>query len=343
MVMSSSRELRVVEAEHAVRELEHRFPVTLGNADHLADHLERQLPRDVEHEVAFAVLDHVVDDLVRQRAHVRFHPADRLVREPFVHDLAQQGVPRGVGHDHHVSARIHVADAAGRAFERLLAHRPLAVVVEDDPLAGDERVRVDGDLDHVAVLRDVPEARPPGAFVVVDGGFASKRRERSVVLTADEHVDIASDRSGPRSSQGSYRLRFCTGGFSFGAHDIQGSREASMATMPGMDLRYSADDERFRAELRAWLDKVLPTLSPKPEKAEDWPARRAYDTSWQRLLHEGRLRGDRLAGEVRRPRRDADRGADLPRGDGAGGCAVRRRELRRTAPRRADDYRRRQR
>jgi alkylation response protein AidB-like acyl-CoA dehydrogenase len=60
--------------------------------------------------------------------------------------------------------------------------------------------------------------------------------------------------------------------------------------LPPMDLRYSASDERFRAELRAWLDDVLPTLPPKPS-AEDWPARRAYDTQWQRLLYDAGYAG----------------------------------------------------
>jgi alkylation response protein AidB-like acyl-CoA dehydrogenase len=35
---------------------------------------------------------------------------------------------------------------------------------------------------------------------------------------------------------------------------------------------------------------VLPTLPPQPHP-DDWPARRAYDTGWQRLLHEGGYAG----------------------------------------------------
>ncbi|MFN2545024.1 MAG: acyl-CoA dehydrogenase family protein [Actinomycetota bacterium] len=57
-----------------------------------------------------------------------------------------------------------------------------------------------------------------------------------------------------------------------------------------MDLRYSESDERFRKELRAWLDEALPTLAAKPP-AEDWPARRGYDTNWQRMLHDARYAG----------------------------------------------------
>jgi alkylation response protein AidB-like acyl-CoA dehydrogenase len=50
-----------------------------------------------------------------------------------------------------------------------------------------------------------------------------------------------------------------------------------------MDLRYTAQEERFRAELRGWLEGAVPSLPDKPP-ADDWPARRTYDTHWQRLL-----------------------------------------------------------
>jgi alkylation response protein AidB-like acyl-CoA dehydrogenase len=50
-----------------------------------------------------------------------------------------------------------------------------------------------------------------------------------------------------------------------------------------VDLRDSPDERGFRAALREWLATVLPTLPPKPDP-NDWPARRAYDTSWQKLL-----------------------------------------------------------
>ncbi len=52
-----------------------------------------------------------------------------------------------------------------------------------------------------------------------------------------------------------------------------------------MDLRYTADEERFRHELRRWLEETVPTLPAKPP-ADDWPARRRYDTHWQGLLFE---------------------------------------------------------
>ncbi|MFF7181999.1 acyl-CoA dehydrogenase family protein [Streptomyces sp. NPDC008121] len=52
-----------------------------------------------------------------------------------------------------------------------------------------------------------------------------------------------------------------------------------------MDLTYTAEEEEFRARLRAWLTAVLPTLPPRPDPL-DWPGRRAYDCGWQRRLYE---------------------------------------------------------
>ncbi|GGT21284.1 acyl-CoA dehydrogenase [Streptomyces kurssanovii] len=52
-----------------------------------------------------------------------------------------------------------------------------------------------------------------------------------------------------------------------------------------MDLAYTAAEEEFRARLRDWLADALPTLPPPPP-AGDWPARRAYDSDWQRRLYD---------------------------------------------------------
>ncbi|MFJ1586192.1 acyl-CoA dehydrogenase family protein [Streptomyces sp. NPDC088197] len=57
-----------------------------------------------------------------------------------------------------------------------------------------------------------------------------------------------------------------------------------------MDLAYTDEEEEFRARLRAWLGKVLPTLPPPPDP-RDWPGRRAYDTGWQRLLYDAGYAG----------------------------------------------------
>jgi len=57
-----------------------------------------------------------------------------------------------------------------------------------------------------------------------------------------------------------------------------------------VDLRYSEAEEKFRLELREWLADVLPKLPPKPS-ALDWPARRTYDTTWQRMLYDAGYAG----------------------------------------------------
>ena len=48
-----------------------------------------------------------------------------------------------------------------------------------------------------------------------------------------------------------------------------------------MNLSYSADEERFRAELRAWLSANPP--GPEPERLDEWVA---YGKAWQRRLWE---------------------------------------------------------
>ncbi len=57
-----------------------------------------------------------------------------------------------------------------------------------------------------------------------------------------------------------------------------------------MRLKDTPEEAAFRAELRAWLDATLPTLPPEPP-FEDWPAKRAYDTGWQRRLFEAGYAG----------------------------------------------------
>jgi alkylation response protein AidB-like acyl-CoA dehydrogenase len=57
-----------------------------------------------------------------------------------------------------------------------------------------------------------------------------------------------------------------------------------------MDLRYTAAEQQFRSELREWLGDVLPGLGPEPHR-EDWDARRAWDTGWQRMLYDAGYAG----------------------------------------------------
>jgi alkylation response protein AidB-like acyl-CoA dehydrogenase len=51
-----------------------------------------------------------------------------------------------------------------------------------------------------------------------------------------------------------------------------------------VDLAYTDAEEEYRARLRDWLAAALPELPPQPPP-DDWPARRAYDTAWQRALY----------------------------------------------------------
>ena len=57
-----------------------------------------------------------------------------------------------------------------------------------------------------------------------------------------------------------------------------------------MDLRDTESDAAFRSELRTWLADVLPTIGPEP-RPDDWDARRAYDTGWQRMLFDAGYAG----------------------------------------------------
>ena len=57
-----------------------------------------------------------------------------------------------------------------------------------------------------------------------------------------------------------------------------------------MDLRDSPSEQAFRAELRAWLADVLPTLPPHPP-VSDWDGRRVYDQAWQRRLYDAGYAG----------------------------------------------------
>lgn len=52
-----------------------------------------------------------------------------------------------------------------------------------------------------------------------------------------------------------------------------------------MELSCSPEEEEFRGRLREWLGRVLPSLPAKPSP-DDWPARRAYDMGWQRMLYD---------------------------------------------------------
>jgi alkylation response protein AidB-like acyl-CoA dehydrogenase len=57
-----------------------------------------------------------------------------------------------------------------------------------------------------------------------------------------------------------------------------------------VDVRYSREDEAFRAELRAWLEVAVAEHGPPPG-SHDWTARRRYEAGWQRRLFEAGYAG----------------------------------------------------
>ena len=57
-----------------------------------------------------------------------------------------------------------------------------------------------------------------------------------------------------------------------------------------MDIRFTAEEVAFRDQLRDWLTDVLPTLGDPPD-SDDWPARREWDTGWQRMLYDAGYAG----------------------------------------------------
>jgi alkylation response protein AidB-like acyl-CoA dehydrogenase len=57
-----------------------------------------------------------------------------------------------------------------------------------------------------------------------------------------------------------------------------------------VDLRFSPSELAFRERLRAWLAQTLPDLPERPDR-DDWPARRQFDTGWQRRLFEAGYAG----------------------------------------------------
>jgi alkylation response protein AidB-like acyl-CoA dehydrogenase len=57
-----------------------------------------------------------------------------------------------------------------------------------------------------------------------------------------------------------------------------------------VNLADTPEEAAFRAELRAWLDDAIPTVPPPPAP-DDWPARRSYDTAWQRRLFDAGYAG----------------------------------------------------
>jgi alkylation response protein AidB-like acyl-CoA dehydrogenase len=57
-----------------------------------------------------------------------------------------------------------------------------------------------------------------------------------------------------------------------------------------MELTDSPAEADFRAGVRGWLERTLPTLPPQPAR-EDWAGRRRFDADWQKRLFEAGYAG----------------------------------------------------
>ncbi len=66
--------------------------------------------------------------------------------------------------------------------------------------------------------------------------------------------------------------------------------QGPVVSLPSVELRASDADEAFRSELAEWLVRELPKLPEMPHR-EDWPARRRFDTDWQKRLFDGGYAG----------------------------------------------------
>ncbi len=69
-----------------------------------------------------------------------------------------------------------------------------------------------------------------------------------------------------------------------------------------MDLQFTAEEDAFRYELRAWLGTAIASMPVQPQR-DDWTARRRYDAAWQRMLFDAGYAG------INWPREFGGRGA----------------------------------
>ena len=102
-----------------------------------------------------------------------------------------------------------------------------------------------------------------------------------------------------------------------------------------MDLRYSDEDEAFRAEVRDWLEVEVPEHGPPPPPG-DWPARARVRHRLAAQALRRRLRRAGLAGRRRRQGPAHHPAARVPRGVRPGRGALHQRQLRRHDARRPD-------
>ena len=138
--------LGVVVAEHLVAPVEDPVTILERDADQLDDDPERQLGRDGLDEVALPGPDHVVDQLVADVPHVLLEAPDHAARKAQADQAPEAGVIRRVQVDEQPLLRLVLV---------------LGPVAEDrSALRRGECLRVQRDLEQVAVLGDRPELPP---------------------------------------------------------------------------------------------------------------------------------------------------------------------------------------
>ena len=147
------------------------------------------------------------------------------------------------------------------------------------PAEVEEVLRLSPDVADVAVV-GVPDDRlgeVPWAFVVPAGRRCRRRSDGARQVCAASTWRRTRCRCGSRSSTRCPATRSAR------------SSKRELTGEPRVRLRETRRGAGVPAELRAWLDETLPTLPPEPP-LEDWTAKRAYDTGWQRRLFDAGLR-----------------------------------------------------
>ena len=172
-------ELRILDAEVLVRDLEHEALALARDAEHLGDHAQRLHDGDVldEIDLAFAAAPRqLVEELVGDGLEATFEAADGARREP----VADHGPVVAV------LGWIHVDQHAQR---RVLLHRLFVRIgqlgEEDEAPRAAEELRLFRDLDDVGVLGHRPEGAVAGRVEAVQRRFAPQpgpRRVRVAVL-----------------------------------------------------------------------------------------------------------------------------------------------------------------
>ncbi len=106
-----------------------------------------------------------------------------------------------------------------------------------------------------------------------------------------------------------------------------------------MRLQATAAEQEFRGELRSWLARDGADIGPR-RRSDDWTGTARVRHGLAAHAFDAGYAGHQLAEGARRPRSDPPGTPDFPGGIGAGGRAVRRRQLRRAAARGPDADRR---